>query len=301
MTPLSPDRLVLPEEAPEELEIWRARHIDAPRDRPIPVGKSLASALNDLTGLLGASPSWWGGTLLREHLYGRVRVEQIDPIVRYRRYGANSVPGDAEPLRVTAALYEDLSVLAEWAKLPEEEYARQALTRQLFGNRPVDELPDLGRYGWDVDSDYVKVWLPESVNEKLSTLAEFLGLSRSDVVRNQLLLGLIGRLNYTRAVAASLWAPNRREPDRSGVMFHRSSGGPLVVEETEPAARTAFIQKHGKSVDAFKCYLPPAMKALLEQQASLVGRRLSHHLREQLLLGLEGHLSVAPGLPMTVV
>lgn len=300
MTSLPSDRLRLPLEDPAELLDWRQRHCDGPHDRAVPLGVPLIDKLIRLGDAVGASGAWWGRTLLALHLYGRIRVEQIDPVVRRLRFGARAADFVDDTLRMTAALHDDLSGFAARHALPVQRIVETILSVHIDGALPGDCRPDLAADAWRADTEAVTVWLPMSVRERLDLLADFLELTRSDVARNFLLIHLVGRLDYARAVREGWWAARRRDPDDLRVLFSRSRR--VAVSEPEPIApRTAFIQAHGKSVDAFKFHLPAPMKQHLEARARASDLRLSHHLRELIVRALDGHLETQAVVPPTAV
>jgi hypothetical protein len=168
------------------------------------------------------------------------------------------------------------------------ERAHEVLWTQLFGSLPEEAQPDLRAADWQADTASTKVWLPARVEDGLGLLANYLTVARSDVVRNLLLCHLIGRLRYTVAATDGSWTVCRRDIDVDRVLFSRTEDSP--VEPPPRAPRTAFIAAQGKSVRAFRFFLPPPMKHALHRSAEHVGMRLSHHLRHLVLSALHGHL-----------
>lgn len=296
MTSFPPDRLRLPLEDPAELLDWRQRHCDCPHDRAVPLGAPLIDKLIRLGEMVGASGAWWGRTLLRLHLYGRIRVEQVDPVVRRLRFGARAADFVDGTLLMTAALHDDLTGFAARQALPVPRVVETILSVHIDGVLPEDRRPDLAAEAWRADTEAVTVWLPMSVRDRLDLLAEFLELTHSDIARNLLLIHLIGRLDYARAVRKGWWAVHRRDPGDLSVAFSRSRGA-AVSAPAPIAPRTAFVQAHGKSVVAFKFHLPAPMKQHLGARARASGLRLSHHLRELIVRTLDGHLKMEAVVP----
>jgi hypothetical protein len=289
---VSPDRLILPSEDAASLARWRALHLEAPHDHPLPLDARVASGLRALAEVAGGMASWWGCTLLRLHLHGRLRVEQVDPIVRRRRHAAHGSRLDSQGLWIPAALFDELSTPAMRQGRPVAESAHEVLWTQLFGSLPEESQPDLHAADWQADTVSSKVWLPARVEDGLGLLADYLTVARSDVVRNLLLCHLIGRLRYAIAAADGSWTVCRRDTDVDRVLFDITENPAAEPPPPPPprAPRTAFIAAQGKSVRAFRFFLPPPMKHALHRSAEHVGMRLSHHLRHLVLSALHGHL-----------
>ena len=298
---MSPDRLILPSEDAASLARWRALHLEAPYDHPLPLDARVASGLRALAEVAGGMASWWGCALLRLHLHGRLRVEQVDPIVRRRRHAAHGSRLDSQGLWVPAALFDELSTLAARQGRPVAACAHELLQTELFGSLPEEAQPDLRAADWQADTASSKVWLPARVEDGLGLLADYLTVARSDVVRNLLLCHLIGRLRYAIAAADGSWTVCRRGTDVDRVLFDISENPTAEPPPPPRAPRTAFIAAQGKSVRAFRFFLPLPMKHALHRSAEHVGMRLSHHLRHLVLSALHGHLGAgdAGGRPGT--
>lgn len=284
------DRLILPNEDAADLARWRERHLEAPHVHPLSLDTRVAAGLRAMAEVAGGEASWWGCTLLRLHLHGRLRVEQTDPIVRRRRHAAHGSKLDSQGLWVPAALFDDLSALAARQGRPAAECALETLRTQLFGSLPETARPDLRATDWQADTASSKIWLPAKVEDGLSLLAEYLTVARSDVVRNMMLCHLIGRLPYAVAAADGSWTVCRRDTGVDRVLFDITKDRPAEPPPSPRAPRTAFIAAQGKSVRAFRLFLPPAMKHALQWSADQAGMRLSHHLRHLVLSALHGHL-----------
>lgn len=287
---MPPDRLILPHEDAADLTRWRELHLEAPHVHPLSLDTRVAAGLRAMAEVAGGEASWWGCTLLRLHLHGRLRVEQTDPIVRRRRHAAYGSKLDSQGLWVPAALLDALSALAARQGRPAAACALEALRTQLFGSLPEEAQPDLRAKHWESDTTSSKVWLPARVDDSLGLLAEYLTVARSDVVRNLLLCHLMGRIRYAVAAADGSWTVCRRDPGVVEVLFSRSRDRPPQPPPPPRAPRTAFIAAQGKSVRAFRLFLPPAMKHALQWSADQAGMRLSHHLRHLVLSSLHGHL-----------
>jgi len=287
---MPPNRLILPHEDAADLARWSEWHLEAPHVHPLSLDTRVAAGLRAMAEVAGGEASWWGCTLLRLHLYGRLRVEQIDPIIRRRRHTAHGSKLDSQGMWLPAALFDDLSALAARQGRPAAVLALEALRAQLFGSLPETARPDLRATHWQADTTSSKVWLPARVDDSLGLLAEYLTVARSDVVRNHLLCHLMGRIRYAVAAADGSWTVCRRDPGVVDVLFQLTKDRPPHPPPPPRAPRTAFIAAQGKSVRAFRLFLPPAMKHALQWSADQAGMRLSHHLRHLVLYALHGHL-----------
>jgi hypothetical protein len=143
------------------------------------------------------------------------------------------------------------------------------------------------------DDTSLKVWLPEGLQSKIDLLADHLELTRSDVIRNALLLHAYGRIRFEAWTEQGGWRPKRKasadetrayaagdvrfSPDRS------ASTGPEAEPETTPGRRVGFIRQHGKSNDGVRVFMPSLLKEKLEGLARVKGLPASEYCRVALV------------------
>lgn len=147
------------------------------------------------------------------------------------------------------------------------------------------------------DDDDIKIHLTGSMTANAEELALAHELTRSDVLRNLLLLHVYGRLRYEQWTSEGSWRPKRKAaaPERQAYMEgsiklsrerHSSGEGdadePFGSDEPKQAPRTEFILSHGKSTDATRVFLPALLKQRLEALATSKGLRVSEYCRRQL-------------------
>lgn len=141
------------------------------------------------------------------------------------------------------------------------------------------------------DDDSLTVHLPEELERKIEVLAEFHELTKSDVMRNCLLLHLYGRIRYELWTADGSWRPKRKatkEVARAHVMgdVRFSRDRPYFDDDASIKASSArrgeFIRQHGKSGDGTRVFMPALLKDRLEDLANALGQRPSEYCRRTL-------------------
>jgi len=126
------------------------------------------------------------------------------------------------------------------------------------------------------------IWLPEGLHDKIDALASHQELTKSDVIRNGLLLHAVGRTQFERWTSEGSWRPKRKasrdelQAFRAGdVRFSRgrpppSADGDAATQPSPPPSpgrRADFIRQHGKSEMATRVFLPTWLKSRLEALA----------------------------------
>lgn len=75
-------------------------------------------------------------------------------------------------------------------------------------------LPDPDGEKLRTDDESLKIHLPEELEHKINTLATYLELTKSDVIRNSFLLHIYGRIRYELWTSEGNWRPKRNESPR---------------------------------------------------------------------------------------
>jgi hypothetical protein len=143
------------------------------------------------------------------------------------------------------------------------------------------------------DDASLTVWLPAELQAKIDGLAEHYELTRSDIIRNSLLLHAYGRIRYEGWTSEGSWRPKRKATReqkaayRLGeVRFYRDRVSSLSDDEVPPdrppGRRTEFIRQHGKSEETTRVFLPELLKRRIEEIGSLAGLPASEHCRRTL-------------------
>lgn len=147
------------------------------------------------------------------------------------------------------------------------------------------------------DDMSLTVHLPEDFEAQVDELAEFHELTKSDVIRNCLLLHVYGRVRYELWTAEGSWRPKRKATNEIAIAYElgdiRFSPERPYFEEDEPtndfpgqdiaARRSEFIRQHGKSGDGTRVHLPVLLKQRLQELADAHGIRLSEYCRRILV------------------
>jgi hypothetical protein len=143
------------------------------------------------------------------------------------------------------------------------------------------------------DDASLSIWLPDGLSAKIGSLAEHHAITKSDVIRNAILLHTAGRIRFEEWTSEESWRPKRRasrdvlkayikgdirfSPERPGA-FVGGDGAPQPVV----GRRTEFIRQHGKSELATRVFLPVWLKGRLEALAAEAGVPASEHARRVL-------------------
>lgn len=147
------------------------------------------------------------------------------------------------------------------------------------------------------DSD-IKIHLTDTLINKADDLSLLHELTRSDVLRNCLLLHVYGRLRYEQWTAEGSWRPKRKatasekveyalgdikfSPQRVNSENEISAALPATPISTK-LSRTDFILKHGKSTEPTRVFLPHMLKERLESLAQAKRVPVSEYCRKHLV------------------
>jgi Arc/MetJ-type ribon-helix-helix transcriptional regulator len=148
-------------------------------------------------------------------------------------------------------------------------------------------LPDPDGEKLRVDDASLTVHLPEELEEKVDTLARTRELTKSDVIRNCLLLHMYGRLRYELWTSEGSWRPKRKsmkdveEAYKSGnarfsrPRLHTSDEPPIKTSSSSVSSprRSEFIRQHGKSGEGTRVHMPALLKQRLEESANAQGMK----------------------------
>jgi predicted DNA-binding protein len=153
-------------------------------------------------------------------------------------------------------------------------------------------LPDPDGEKLRKDDDSLTVHLPEELERKIEALADFYELTKSDVMRNCLLLHVYGRIRFELWTADGSWRPKRKatkEVVRAYVegdaIFSRKRpyyGDDEPIKKS-PDRRSEFIRKHGKSGDGARVFMPALLKDRLQELANSQGQKPSEYCRRTLV------------------
>ena len=151
------------------------------------------------------------------------------------------------------------------------------------------------------DDDDIKIHLTGSMTANAEELSLAHELTRSDVLRNLLLLHVYGRLRYEQWTSEGSWRPKRKAaaPERAAYLEGQIKFSPARIapgerderqslrsDEPAKAPRIEFILKHGKSTDPTRVFLPALLKQRLETLGAAKGLRVSEYCRRVLATSL---------------
>lgn len=148
-------------------------------------------------------------------------------------------------------------------------------------------LPDPDGEKLRVDEASLTVHLPEELEDKIDKLARTRELTKSDVIRNCLMLHVYGRVRYELWTSEGSWRPKRKSSKevedayKSGnVRFSRSRPNrnddpPITTSppSVSPPRRSEFIRQHGKSGEGTRVHMPALLKQRLEESANAQGMK----------------------------
>lgn len=176
--------------------------------------------------------------------------------------------------------------------------AGRLLVNHLIGN-VNQRAVSLSRHDSDGEQlrsndDSLKIWLPEGLEAKVEALSNLYELTKSDVIRNSLLLHVFGRIRYEQWTSEGHWRPKQKATKTEtqqflagAVRFSRSRKSPGEKENVPDAAdaqgRTAFIEAHGKSQEANRVFMPSLLKLRLQQLADARRQPISEYCRRTLV------------------
>lgn len=152
-------------------------------------------------------------------------------------------------------------------------------------------LPDLDGQQLRSDSASLTVHLPYELEDKIEKLAEYHELTKSDVMRNCLLLHVYGRIRYELWTSEGSWRPKRKALKQEvqayvdgEARFSRdrpywgSDGG----STSNLSPRSEFIRQHGKSGDGTRVFMPALLRLRLDDLAASQRLRVSEYCRRTL-------------------
>ena len=159
-------------------------------------------------------------------------------------------------------------------------------------------LPDPDGEKLRADDASLTVHLPEELEDKIDALAEHHELTKSDVIRNCLMLHVYGRVRYELWTSEGSWRPKRKATQESAVAYEVgeirfSPDRSYQIDELSikksparvlPARRSEFIRQHGKSGEGTRVHMPALLKQRLEESASAQGlKAVSEYSRRTLV------------------
>jgi hypothetical protein len=231
-------------------------------------------------------------------LCGRYLLTQL---IEHSRQPEQASSPFLSPVLHLAFLSPSLAVLTNNAKIQgitNQLLAGRLLVNQLVGNvnqRAVTiSSPAADGDQLRTDDDSLKIWLPEGLESKVAALASLHELTKSDVIRNTLLLFVVGRIRYEQWTSEGHWRPKRKATKTElqqylagEVRFSRSRPSSKCDAVTDDLAdalgRSAFIAEHGKSQDATRVFMPALLKRQLQQLADARRLPVSEYCRRTLV------------------
>lgn len=142
------------------------------------------------------------------------------------------------------------------------------------------------------DDESLRIWMPENLEEKIELLSEQHEQTKSDIIRNTLLLSVYGRIRYEQWTSDGDWRPKRKSSkleqkaySEGEIKFSRPRPRSNKTDE-QPVTfgkRTEFIQAHGKSRDGTRVFLPSQLKQQLQSLADGTRTPLSEYCRRSLV------------------
>jgi hypothetical protein len=152
-------------------------------------------------------------------------------------------------------------------------------------------LPDPDGEKLRADDSSLTVHLPAELEDKIEKLANYHELTKSDVIRNCLLLHVYGRIRYELWTSEGSWRPKRKalkqevqaymEGDArfSRVRPYRGGNGGST---STLSPRGEFIRQHGKSGDGTRVFMPALLRLRLDDLAASQRLRVSEYCRRTL-------------------
>jgi hypothetical protein len=149
-------------------------------------------------------------------------------------------------------------------------------------------LPDPDGEKLRVDEASLTVHLPEELEDKIDKLARTRELTKSDVIRNCLMLHVYGRVRYELWTSEGSWRPKRKALKQEVQAYvdgearfsrdrpYRGSDGGST---SNLSPRSEFIRQHGKSGDGTRVFMPALLRLRLDDLASSQRLRVSEYCR----------------------
>lgn len=230
------------------------------------------------------------------YLLAQLEFHRLQP--QQDAQGAQSAALNLQLLKPTVDLLESLAV-PNVTDLSHK--CGQMITTHLLGVLNPQSvsvaLPDPDGERLRVDETSLTVHLPEELEEKIDMLARTRELTKSDVIRNCLMLHLYGRVRYELWTSEGSWRPKRKSNQEveeayklGNARFSRprvhTSDDPSIKTSTpslSPPRRSEFIRQHGKSGEGTRVHMPALLKQRLEESASAQGlKAVSEYCRRTL-------------------
>jgi hypothetical protein len=222
-----------------------------------------------------------GRYLLAQLEFHRLQPQQVTQ-------GPDSAPINLQLLKPTIDLLE--RVVVPNATDLSHKCGQMIMTHLLGVLNPQSvsvALPDPDGEKLRVDEASLTVHLPEELENKIDKLARIRELTKSDVIRNCLMLHVYGRVRYELWTSEGSWRPKRKsnkeveEAYKSGnVRFsrprlNRGDDPPIKTfsPSVSPPRRSEFISQHGKSGEGTRVHMPALLKQRLEESANAQGMR----------------------------
>ena len=154
-------------------------------------------------------------------------------------------------------------------------------------------LPDPDGEKLRPDDASLSIHLPEELESKIEALASYHELTKSDVIRNSLLLHVYGRIRYELWTSDGSWRP-KRKASKEDVQAYMGGDIRCSRQRTQTApfpnwggemsfSRTEFIRDHGKSGDGTRVFMPVLLKQRLQDLADVKGLKISEYCRRTLV------------------
>lgn len=120
----------------------------------------------------------------------------------------------------------------------------------------------------------LKLWLPESVEQKIDQMCNFVNTSASDLIRQILFIHLYGRYDLFGLMERQIGTFNLGQP-------------PMFSQTADNLHQPAIVEKSNADV---KVWLPVRMKEDLDKLALQNKMSMSHYAREVITTHLFGHV-----------
>jgi hypothetical protein len=157
-------------------------------------------------------------------------------------------------------------------------------------------------------TDTLKVWIPESIEQKLDEISNFLNTTKSDFIRQIIFVHLYGRYDFLGYVERNQHYFSDPDSNMNGVDFS------LVSDDRDKGFAARFkawrnpknsesppppvpLPKKEKQIAATKIFLPARMKSDLIKQAENKYLPVSEYVRQVIIVHLLGQQNLFPILP----
>jgi len=271
--------------------------------QPFIVPDNFDNAFKELSQLTGYPRALWFEALLTLDLKGRLWHERSMPLSVWLKVNSES-PSQADiddkeygfpcgwmHLLKSNNTTDNHQIGAEVAKI---------LEGQLWGAEFKSIETVKSDIGWQFYSNFISVWIAESIRSDMLALANHFSMTISDLIRNALLGHLFGRLGFEKLVKTNLWRPivrgdnldlpafSKRERDSNTEPIEITLEAKKMDDVQEGLSRPERIKSIGKSDNAIKVWLPEPMKTALAEHASNAKLPVSQYCRNICLSMLYG-------------